>query len=61
MDKDFVYAIPNDTIAKLLTQLYKTPGTHWHIIVEENAPGQLDLSIPGGGRMPLGNFELKLT
>jgi hypothetical protein len=61
MDKDFVYAIPNDTIAKLLTQLYKTPGTHWHIIVEENAPGQLDLSIPGGAEVPLGNFELKLT
>lgn len=60
MDKDSAYAIPNETIDKLLTQLYKTPGIHWHIIVDENERGQLELSIRDGGKMPLNNFELKL-
>jgi hypothetical protein len=60
MDQDRAYAIPNATIEKLLGQLYRTPGRHWHIILDEHKDGQLELSVPDGGSMPLTSFELKL-
>jgi hypothetical protein len=41
--------------------LRKTPNRHWHIDLDENKDGKLELSIPNGLRMPLGNFELVLV
>ena len=60
MDRNHAYAIPNELIEKLLSQLYRTPGRHWHIILDENEKGLLELAVPDGGKMPLDNFELKL-
>jgi hypothetical protein len=61
MDRESAYAIPNKTIEKVLNELYETPGRHWHIILEENEKGLLELSIPDGRYMALIDFELKLT
>jgi hypothetical protein len=60
VDQNSAYAIPNEAIEKILSDLYKTPERHWHIVLEENKGGGLELSIPNGARMPLNNFELKV-
>lgn len=60
-DQNVGYAIPNDVMAKILTNLYKTPDKHWHIILEENERGEFELAIPNGTRMPLKKFELKVS
>jgi hypothetical protein len=61
MDREVAYAIPSETIEKILGELRKTPNRHWHIDLDENKDGKLELSIPNGLRMPLGNFELVLV
>jgi hypothetical protein len=59
LDQDSAFAIPNDEIEKMLSELYKTPERHWHIVLEESQAGALELSIPNGTRVPLNKFEVK--
>jgi hypothetical protein len=58
---DTAYAIPVSAIEKVLDRLHKTPDTHWHIQLNENKNGKLELVIPKSAPMPLTDFELKLA
>jgi uncharacterized protein with ParB-like and HNH nuclease domain len=60
MDKDSAYAIPNKVVETLLEELYETPNRHWHIMLEENESGQLELSVPEKKAIPVGKYEIKL-
>jgi len=60
MDKNHAYAIPNEVVEALLNQLYLTPNRHWHIMLEENESGQLELSVPEKHGIPVGKYEIKL-
>lgn len=61
MDKDRAYAIPHDRISKLLPHLHRTGDRHWHLVLEENGGGQIELAIPRtGSRIGLTEFEVPL-
>ncbi|MFA6267897.1 MAG: DUF262 domain-containing HNH endonuclease family protein [Pseudolabrys sp.] len=61
MDRNKAYAIPHDRIAKLLPHLNRSGERHWHLTLEENGSGQIELAVPkSGSRIGLGEFELKL-
>jgi hypothetical protein len=62
VDRDCVYAVPHERIAMILNQLHFTPKTHWHIALEENQAGGLDISIPNSeSKIRLNEFEFKLN
>ena len=59
MDRDIAFAIPHDRISKLLPHLHKTEDRHWHLTLEENAEGKIELAIPKtGSRIGLAEFEV---
>jgi hypothetical protein len=60
LDQETAYAIPSGSMEQILSQLRRTPERHWHVDLAENGQGRLELSIPNGAPMQLGNFELKL-
>jgi Protein of unknown function (DUF1524) len=61
MDRDRAYAIPHDRISKLLPHLHKSGDRHWHLVLEENAAGQIELAIPKtGSKIGLTEFEVKI-
>src|ERR1700681_3772376 len=58
-DRDGAFAVPHEVIYKLLKHLRRTPERHWHVALEENAAGQIDLVIPKtGSRIGLAEFEI---
>jgi hypothetical protein len=62
MDKDRAYAIPHDRISKLLPHLHRSGDRHWHLVLEENAAGQIELAIPKtGSKIGLTEFEVKIN
>lgn len=61
-DRDTAYAINYEQIEKIRNDLHRTPGKHWHIILEEDDRGELYLVVPKtGSKMSLRKFELNLT
>jgi hypothetical protein len=60
VDRDSAYAMPATEIEKVLGDLHKTSQRHWHIELDENESGGLDLVRRDGSRIPLNKFELKL-
>jgi hypothetical protein len=61
VDRNSAFAIPQLDIENILGELYKTPGRHWHIVLDENEAGELELLIPGGNRVNLQQFEFRST
>jgi hypothetical protein len=61
VDRDSAYAVPSVEIEKILNNLHETPGVHWHIELDLNASGALDLVPKSGPKIPLNKFELKLS
>jgi hypothetical protein len=61
VDRDSAYAMPAKELEKYLSDLGSTPDRHWHIELDENEFGGLDLVLRHGGRVSLNGFELKLT
>jgi hypothetical protein len=61
VDSETAYAVPSGEIEKILADLHKTPERHWHIVLDENETGGLDLVPRNGARMPLNRFALKLS
>jgi hypothetical protein len=60
MDRDRAYVIPHERINKLLKHLHKTSDRHWHVVLEENEAGQIELAIPkAGSRIGLTEFEIE--
>ena len=61
MDRDRAYAIPYERITKLLPHLHRTPQRHWHLVLEENSAGDVELAVPKtGSKIGLKEFEVEL-
>jgi uncharacterized protein DUF1524 len=61
LDRNAAYAIPHKRIGEILGELRRTSERHWHIDLEDNEGGGLDLSLSKTAtRMPLSPFELDL-
>jgi hypothetical protein len=58
MDRSQAYAIPTSEMEKALGGLHRTPEKHWHIALEENALGGLDIALRSGAKIELKQFEL---
>jgi hypothetical protein len=60
-DRNTAYPIQYEQIEKIRDDLHRTPGKHWHIILEEDDRGELYLIVPKTeSKMSLRKFELKL-
>ena len=60
MDRGSAFAVPHERIKKLLPYLNRTPDRHWHIFLEENDAGQVELALPKtGSKIGLGEFEVR--
>jgi hypothetical protein len=60
MDRDSAYAIPHERLSSILRHLNRTGERHWHIMLEENEAGQIDLAVPKtGSKIGLIEFEIK--
>jgi hypothetical protein len=46
-------------LEKIVDDLHRTPDRHWHIVLDENDAGGLDLVPRSGPRIPVNKFELK--
>ena len=61
VDRDRAYAIPFERISKLLPHLHRTPQRHWHLVLEENPAGDIELAVPKtGSKIGLKEFEVRL-
>ena len=61
MDRDRAYAIPYERIAKLLPHLHRTPQRHWHLVLEENSTGEIELVVPkSGSQIGLKEYEVRI-
>jgi len=61
VDRNTAYAVPAAELEKIVDDLHRTPGRHWHIVLDENETGGLDLVPRIGPRIPLNKCELKLV
>ena len=61
LDRGVAYAVPSVEIEKILPDLYRTSERHWHIVLDENELGALELVPKIGPRVPLTKFELKVS
>jgi hypothetical protein len=61
VDRDSAYAVPAAELEKIIDDLHQTPEIHWHVILDENETGGLDLVPRSGPRIPLNKYELKLV
>lgn len=60
VDRGTAYAVPSAEIEKILAYLHRTPDRHWHVVLDENESGGLDLVLRNGPKISLNKFELKL-
>ena len=61
VDRNTAYAVPAPELEKIIDDLNRTPDRHWHIILDENEMGGLELVPKSGPRISLNKFELKLV
>jgi hypothetical protein len=59
MDRNLAYAIPGSEMEKILSGLHRTSGKHWHIALEENETGDLDIVGRSGAKVELNKFRLE--
>ena len=43
VDRNTAYAVPATELEKIVDDLHRTPDRHWHIVLDENDTGGLDL------------------
>ena len=60
VDRDSAYAVPASEMDKIVAELNRTPDSHWHVVLNDNDQGGLDLMLPTGARVSLKKFQLKL-
>jgi hypothetical protein len=60
VDRDSAYAVPAIEMDRIVAELNRTPDSHWHVVLNDNEQGGLDLVLPTGARISLKKFELKL-
>ena len=61
MDRDRAYAIPHQRVQMLLPHLHRTGEKHWHLALDEDEKGELQLNVPGAGtKIKLGEFAIDL-
>ncbi len=60
VDRDIAYAVPASEMGKMTSELNRTPDSHWHVVLNDNDQGGLDLVLPTGARVSLKRYELKL-
>jgi hypothetical protein len=61
VDRSNAYSVPAAELEKIIDTLRRTPDKHWHVDLDENDEGGLDL-VPGSGpRLSLNKYELKLV
>lgn len=60
VDRNTAYAVPAAELEKIIDHLHRTPARHWHIVLDENEAGSLDLVPRSGPRISVNKFELKL-
>ncbi len=58
MDRNRAYAVPASEMEKVLSGLHSTPDKHWHIALEENTSGALDMVLRSGAKVELKKFEI---
>ena len=61
VDRETGYAVPFTELEKIIDDLHRTPDRHWHVVLDENEWGGLDLVPRSGPRVPLKKFELQLS
>jgi hypothetical protein len=61
VDRSSAYAVPAAELEKIIDDLHRTPDRHWHVVLDENETGGLDLVPRSGPRIPLNKYELKLV
>jgi hypothetical protein len=60
VDRDSAYAVPAPEMNKIIAELNRTRDSHWHVVLNDNDQGGLDLVLPTGTRVSLKNFILAL-
>jgi Protein of unknown function DUF262/Protein of unknown function (DUF1524) len=60
VDRDSAYAVPAIEMDKIVAELNRTPDSHWHVVLNDNDQGGLDLVLPTGARVSLKKFQLNL-
>jgi hypothetical protein len=61
VDRSSAYAVPAAELEKIIDDLHRTPDRHWHLVLDENETGGLDLVPRSSPRVPLNKYELKLV
>jgi hypothetical protein len=60
VDRDSAYVLAAQEFERILHTLHRTRDQHWHVSLDENASGGLDLVQASGTRLSLNRFELRL-
>lgn len=61
VDRNTAYSIPAAELESILDNLNRTPEKHWHLVLDENETGGLDLVLRSGPRLPLNKYALTLA
>ncbi len=61
VERSSAYALPAAELEKIIDNLHQTPNKHWHLVLDDNETGGLDLVPRSGPRIPLNKYELKLV
>jgi hypothetical protein len=61
VERSSAYAVPAAELEKIIDNLHRTPNKHWHLVLDDNETGGLDLVPRNGPRIPLNKYELKLV
>jgi Protein of unknown function DUF262/Protein of unknown function (DUF1524) len=61
VDRDTAYSVPAAELEKIIDDLHRTPDKHWHVVLDENETGGLDLVCRSGLRLRLDRYELKMV
>jgi len=60
VDRDSAYVLPAQEFERILHTLHRTRDQHWHVSLDENENGGLDLVQANGTRLSLNRYELRL-
>jgi Protein of unknown function (DUF1524) len=61
VDRDTAYSVPVAELEKIIDDLHRIPDKRWHVVLDENETGGLDLVRRSGLRLQLDKYELKLV
>jgi hypothetical protein len=61
VDRSSAYAVPATELEKIIDNLHRTPNKHWHLVLDDNETGGLDLVPRSGPRISLNKYRLELV